>query len=93
MRTRQEWEAIKAEYEQLNVQIKELSKRRNALRHKYDYYVKKRMLRPDTTDTLAHRLFGKGYSRLSPDELREYNAYCKKKERERKQQAATESKK
>ena len=90
MRTHQEWEAIKAEYEQLNAQIKELSKRRNALRHKYDYYVKKRMLRPETTDTLAHRLFGKEYSRLSPEELREYNAYCKKRERERKLQKKAE---
>ena len=80
--TQEEYLKAKSEIERLKNEIKRLQKDKKRLTDKvrwYDY--SKDKLKDNHTDGFAFQHFGKRYSQLSPDELKEYRRLQAKRSR------------
>ena len=79
-----ELEILKAEMEELKAQRKALSQRILKLWYQINYLEKQRPFRRDNRDTVAYKKFGKHYSELTDEELKEYNRDAQRRYRESK---------
>lgn len=79
-------EELKMEMEDLKEQRKELSKRILKLWYKIHYIETQRPHRQERVleKSLSYQMFGKSYSELTQDELKEYNKEAQMRHRQRK---------
>ena len=81
--TEEEFNMLKAEYEEIDKQCKALREYRTKLKKRLDWYRQTQSLSHSYRQGLAFQLFGKRVKDLTPEELREYNRISARKSRQK----------